>query len=109
MRERAVPCRGATLRESIDGTHKTFNDSAICDRCVVLAARAKASREERVRVPQVPSSASPPACSARVTERRTAGDAGTFDGFLSQPSGERDQAFPSRGTGPSRVGPLTTY
>ncbi len=42
MRERPVPCRGATLRESIAGTHKTWADDAYCDRCRVLHALAVA-------------------------------------------------------------------
>jgi hypothetical protein len=37
-RERAAPCRGATLRESMAGAHTTFNLDLICDRC--RAARA---------------------------------------------------------------------
>lgn len=42
MREQSVPCRGSTLRESIAGVHRTFNDSAMCDRCEVLNAQSVA-------------------------------------------------------------------
>lgn len=43
MRERACPCRGATLQESIRGTHKTWADDGYCDRCRILNARVIAA------------------------------------------------------------------
>lgn len=33
MRERAVPCRYASLAEVKQGRHTTFEDSAVCARC----------------------------------------------------------------------------
>lgn len=41
VRDRAVPCRGATLQESIRGSHKTWADDGYCNRCRALNAQAR--------------------------------------------------------------------
>lgn len=34
MRERSVPCRYATLYETRQDKHATWNDSGVCDSCL---------------------------------------------------------------------------
>lgn len=45
MRESAVPCANATLFESTQGKHLTWNDNRICPRCEHTLDRFTQRRE----------------------------------------------------------------